>query len=88
MASRDTLSAAAGFLEFRLKVAQGKESQCVRNIDYDEFTGELTVEFQERGTYKYFNVPLSEMANFVGASSKGTYFNYYIRNNYSYERIE
>ncbi len=86
-ATRDTLSAAAGFLEFKLKTKQGLGSECVKDVQYDEFTGDLTIEFQERGTYVYHDFPLTEMAQFIGASSKGQYFNLYIREHYSYERV-
>ncbi len=86
-ASRDALNTLSGFLEFKLRAKQGVGSECVKNVEYDEFTGELTIEFQERGTYKYSNFPLTEMASFIGSSSKGTYFNLYIRDKYSYERV-
>jgi hypothetical protein len=63
------------------------ESECVASLAYDVTSNELTVEFNQRGTYKYSDVPLDEYANFQGADSKGAYFNLYIRDQYSYERV-
>lgn len=64
------------------------ESECVANIDYDVESSDLTVEFQQRGTYVYHGVDLDTYTDFAQASSWGQYFNNYIRNaGYSYERI-
>lgn len=63
-------------------------STCVASLDYDELEQILTIEFQERGTYIYRNFPLDEWLLFNGSSSRGEYFNLYIRNSaYEYERI-
>lgn len=67
---------------------RAQESECVASLDYDEANQILTIEFNERGTYQYFNFPLDEWLLFNGAASRGTYFNLYIRNSgYEYERI-
>ncbi len=67
------------------------ESECVAATGWvptSEFEGELTIAFQHRGTYKYYNFPVDEWLLFNNASSRGTYFNLYIRDHgYSYERI-
>lgn len=63
------------------------DSECTKTISYDSSTQELTIEFQERGTYKYSNVPADEYLGIKGASSHGTYFNLYIRDRYNFERI-
>jgi len=63
------------------------ESSCVAKVDYNFAEGSMTVAFQRRGTYKYFDVPWDEFMNFQGASSRGTYFNLYIRDQFSYQRI-
>lgn len=65
----------------------GLESRCVQSIDYDQVEGDLTIEFVERGTYKYHNFPLDEYVLFAGASSQGRYFNLYIRDKYSYTKV-
>lgn len=63
------------------------ESKCVANVDYDLESEMLTIEFQARGTYQYSGVPLDVYVDFSTAGSQGTYFNLYIRNTYSYERV-
>ena len=67
------------------------ESRCVKSLDYqltDESNqGDLIIEFQKRGTYVYHDVPLDLYVDLAGAGSQGSYFNLYIRDNYSYERI-
>jgi hypothetical protein len=62
-------------------------SECTKTISYDSVTQELTIEFQARGTYKYDGVPSEEYLGLKGAASHGTYFNLYIRDRYSFERI-
>lgn len=66
-------------------------STCVRAITYypfeDGLTGQLEIEFMQRGTYIYHDFPVDEFANFNQASSRGIYFNLYIRDRYNYERI-
>jgi hypothetical protein len=77
--------------EIRAALDVGKpvitDSQCTKSISYDNSTQELTIEFQERGTYKYEGVPAEEYLGLKGASSHGTYFNLYIRDRYNFERI-
>lgn len=66
---------------------QINESSCVANVDYDQEAQILTIEFQARGTYKYSEVPLDVYVDFSTAGSQGKYFNNYIRDQYSYDRI-
>lgn len=63
------------------------ESTCVANVDYDLETETLTVEFQARGTYTYRDFPLNEYVDFTQAGSRGRFFNLYIRDRYSYEKV-
>lgn len=70
-------------------------STCVANLDFSPYSydegsiiGDLEVQFQKRGTYKYSGVPIDEFLNFAQSSSPGRYFNYYIRDRYSYERVD
>lgn len=63
------------------------ESQCVAEVDYDLDSETLTVEFQARGTYNYHGFPLNEYVDFAQAGSRGKYFNNYIRDRYSYEKV-
>ena len=64
------------------------ESRVVQSVDYDPETEELTIEFVQRGTYKYKSVPLDTYVDLATAESQGRYFNLYIRNaGFQYERI-
>lgn len=74
-------------LKFKMFGKGQTESTCVANVDYDPETEELTVEFIKRGTYKYSGVPLDEYVDFSLADSQGKYFNFYIRDKYSFERV-
>lgn len=71
----------------------GFESACVASLDYELLdpeegtTGSLTVVFQERGTYKYNDVPLDVYVDFSMAESQGRYFNLYIRDKFPTQRI-
>lgn len=71
----------------------GYESTCVESESYDPETLELSITFPGvfpghggSGTWVYEEVPLDVYVEFAGASSKGTYFNLYIRNQYSNRR--
>lgn len=63
------------------------ESSCIEDVTYDPETLEMTVVFIKRGTYKYLDVPLDEYVDFVTSSSQGKYFNNYIRDMYSFQRL-
>ncbi len=63
------------------------ESECTKSIAWNSETGDLTIEFQNRGTYKYSGVPSDEYLGLKDAASHGTYFNLYIRDRYEFERI-
>ena len=67
------------------------ESECVALLDFfpDEnlITGTLTIEFVKRGTYVYADFPVDEWLLFNNSSSRGVYFNLYIRNNYSFQKV-
>ena len=66
----------------------GLESRCVSSLDYNLETQEMTCVFIERGTYKYWPVPLNVYVDFAQAESQGRYFNLYIRDaGFQYERI-
>ena len=76
-------------LTFSMKDFRGHESVCIADVQYNPLTSEMIIEFHERGTYKYKNVPIDVYTDFETSGSQGQYFNSYIRNNgqYSYERI-
>lgn len=62
-------------------------STCCASVRYDPVKSELTIEFQERGTYKYYHFSLDDFAEFESSSSRGQHFNRNIRPNFSTERI-
>lgn len=75
---------------YRLRTFQFKErieSTCVNDVAYDPETMEMTINFQQRGSYKYYDVPLDVYIDFETSGSRGKYFNYYIKEQFSYERI-
>lgn len=63
------------------------ESRCVASVDYNLEEQIMTIEFVERGTYEYKDVPLDVYVDFAQAESQGRYFNLYIREQYSNYRI-
>ena len=63
------------------------ESTAINSIDYDPDSSKLTVEFHKRGTYEYYDVPLDTYVDFQQSSSHGTYFNLYIRDQFTFTRI-
>lgn len=77
------------------KPSGGHASRCVNSYDYNLETETLSITFPGNepgargggGTWEYEGVPLEEFVNFVQASSLGTYFNLYIRDRYSANRV-
>lgn len=62
-------------------------STCV-SVGYDATTRTLEVEFKRGGVYKYFDVPASEYAALLSASSIGGYLDAQIKKaGYRYEKL-
>lgn len=81
-------SALRDLLSFKVFGRNQTASDCIADVSYNPETEEMTIQFQERGIYIYYGVPLEEYTNLQLAGSMGKYFNNYIRNmSYSYERI-
>jgi hypothetical protein len=57
-------------------------SSAIRFIDYDPTTKILRITFTTGNTYDYFNVPQHIYDGLISASSKGGYYNDYIRDTY------
>jgi len=57
-------------------------SSAITSIEYNEFTRELYVTFTGGRTYTYYEVPRDVYERFIGASSKGQFFNTYIKDQY------
>lgn len=62
-------------------------STCCAEIHYDPEEEVLTIVFQKRGTYQYFNVDLWTATQVETATSQGKDFNNYIRDRFEYNRI-
>ncbi len=67
---------------------QRVNSRSIYSIGYDPNSQTLVIRFWGGLTYKYFGVPPSVYSQFVSASSKGRFYNSYIRGNrYLGERL-
>jgi hypothetical protein len=62
-------------------------SECLKQADYNAERQELTLEFQNGGTYRYSDVPLVVFLELLQAKSRGSYFYYEIRKQYDYIRL-
>ena len=73
---------------FQFPLGERAKSTCVANVEYDPETQDLTIEFNERGTYVYHVVPPDVYIDFETSGSRGHYFNENIRGgNYEFERV-
>jgi hypothetical protein len=59
-------------------------STAISQIEYDELSQELIVTFTSGRTYTYDSVPPAVYSQFLGAESKGQFFNEYIKGRYRY----
>jgi len=64
------------------------ESKAIQEIDYDEERAKLLVRFQSGERYVYVGVPGEVHRSFVGAESKGRFFQAEIRDRYPYNRLD
>ena len=62
-------------------------SSNLRSIGYDQQTQTLEVEFVSGWVYQYYGVSEHMHDEIMRASSKGQFFNQYIRNFYPYSRV-
>lgn len=64
------------------------DSTLIRAVGYDLAGSIMEVELAAVGrVYRYFDVPLSIYSELMEAESKGTYFNDFIKDMYSYEEV-
>jgi hypothetical protein len=61
------------------------DSSCIRTVAYSSKDKVLIVNFQDGKSYTYYEVPTLVYANLLRATSKGFFFNRYIRNNYNFD---
>jgi lysyl-tRNA synthetase class 2 len=57
----------------------------ISQVDFDDQTDTLTVEFVDGRTYDYMNVPPSVARDFQNAGSAGQYLNRHIKGRYAAE---
>ncbi len=63
------------------------ESECVASLEYDFERQQATCHFHKRGSYTYFDFDAGTFAEWNQSSSRGTFFNLYVRDRYDYERV-
>jgi KTSC domain len=59
-------------------------SSAIQSIEFDELTNRLQIMFTNGKTYTYFAVPRSVYESFVNASSKGIFFNQFVKDHYTF----
>jgi hypothetical protein len=62
-------------------------STVIRSFSYEPGKGRLVIEFLSGRRYAYFNVPPEIQAGLRSASSRGSYFNTWVRDRYSWSRL-
>jgi hypothetical protein len=60
------------------------ESTTLATVAYDKARGLLQLEFRSRAIYQYFGVGAAAHQALLGAPSKGSYFNRFIRGRFPY----
>ena len=60
------------------------ESTTLATVAYDRVGGLLPLEFRSRAIYQYIDVPAAVHEGLLGAPSKGSYFNRFIRGRFPY----
>lgn len=63
-------------------------STVINHFIYDEKSESLKITFITGMVYKYKNVPKKIFEMLKAAGSKGRYFNYHIKDKYSFEKVE
>ncbi|GAB7526802.1 KTSC domain-containing protein [Paraburkholderia sp. 2C] len=57
-------------------------SRAIRAVGYDARTMQMRIRFQQGHTYDFCRVPADIYQGLMDATSKGTYYNEYIRDKY------
>ena len=58
-------------------------SSAISHLGYDRNTQQMKITFMESGTYDYCGVPENIFNEFLNASSIGTHYYEYIKDNYN-----
>ena len=59
----------------------------ISSVGYDAPSETLEVEFSNGTLYQFYNIPQGLYDEFLAASSKGQFFNVYIKTAYPYSRV-
>ena len=62
-------------------------SSSLARLSYDRQQAILQVAFRDGTAYEYADVPLKTYQNLLQADSKGSYFNYYIRDRFTASKL-
>lgn len=79
---------AFGFTPYPLHGQRTASSSAFDGYGFTEMNELLDIEFGSGGVYRYSDVPESTFNGLLSASSKGGYFNEYIRDRFSFEKLE
>src|SRR6266568_6665648 len=63
------------------------DSTTLATVAYDKARGLLQLEFRSRAIYQYFGVAAAVHEGLLGAASKGSYFNRFIRGRFPYSLV-
>lgn len=63
------------------------ESSMLQSIGYDRSKHVLELEFTSRQVYQYFDVPAALHKELLEASSHGSYFNDYIKDQFLFTKV-
>ena len=63
------------------------ESTTLTTVAYDADRKLLQLGFRDQAVYRYFDVPIDVHENLLRASSKGSYFNRFIRGRFAHARV-
>lgn len=63
-------------------------SSVIDHFSYDLSTKTLVITFVTGMAYHYLNVPQKIHLSLKAASSKGSYFNFYIKDKFKFEKFE
>ncbi len=66
---------------------QQVSSSNIHSVGYDEENRLLSIEFHSGGIYQYSNVPEAVHRGLMCASSKGSYFQRFIKDHYTFRQM-
>lgn len=58
------------------------QSTAIRAVGYDEQSRRMTIVFVDGGAYDFCGVPMDVYEGLMNSRSKGSYYNWYIRDRY------